>query len=302
VPVAGGPPNHLVDAGLRGGASGGMPAGVGYPHAGGATNGASASDYPTAAYTSTAGQPARRPEENSELPIFKAIEAVWFRTRGPGGAGGPQTFSNSGTFGPIGATGDSAAMHQPTVEAPAWRPHTPVQPPSEPLPRRPVTLPPSESIVESTGVQGWRSAEEDPSSSQSWQTTAPEEPAASQSWRTAETAATQTPATQTPATQTPAAQIPSDSAGAEPSGSHGWRTAADDGWKAATAAAEPANAGTTRSGLPKRVPQAQLVPGAVQTPEPTTTTRSRRSPDDVRGLLSAYHRGVQRGRSGNDHK
>ena len=60
------------------------------------------------------------------------------------------------------------------------------------------------------------------------------------------------------------------------------------------AAAEPVDAGTTRSGLPKRVPQAQLVPGGVQK---GPSTQNRRSPDEVRGLLSAYHRGVQRGRT-----
>jgi hypothetical protein len=60
------------------------------------------------------------------------------------------------------------------------------------------------------------------------------------------------------------------------------------------AAAEPADGGQTRSGLPKRVPQAQLVPGGVQTGD---RNQSRRSPDEVRGLLSAYHRGVQRGRT-----
>ncbi|MEU4782838.1 hypothetical protein, partial [Micromonospora sp. NPDC023633] len=60
-------------------------------------------------------------------------------------------------------------------------------------------------------------------------------------------------------------------------------------------AAAPATAGTTRSGLPKRQPQAQLVPGGI---EPRSgRDRSRRTPDEVRGLLSAYHRGVQRGRA-----
>jgi len=73
-----------------------------------------------------------------------------------------------------------------------------------------------------------------------------------------------------------------------------WRTAADEGWQRAMAAAEPPDAGTTRSGLPKRVPQAQLVPGGVQT---GARNQNRRSPDEVRGLLSAYHRGVQRGRT-----
>lgn len=77
-----------------------------------------------------------------------------------------------------------------------------------------------------------------------------------------------------------------------------WRTAADDGWRAAAAAIQPVVSATTRSGLPKRVPAAQLVPGAVET-RPANAT-SRRTPEEVRGLLSAYHRGVQRGRSGED--
>ncbi len=74
-----------------------------------------------------------------------------------------------------------------------------------------------------------------------------------------------------------------------------WRTAADEGWHRAMAAAAPDSAGTTRSGLPKRVPQAQLVPGGVQSGGARDQTR--RTPDEVRGLLSAYHRGVQRGRT-----
>jgi signal transduction histidine kinase len=74
-----------------------------------------------------------------------------------------------------------------------------------------------------------------------------------------------------------------------------WKTAADEGWKRAMQAAEPVDAGTTKSGLPKRVPQAQLVPGGVQSGG--QRNQNRRTPDEVRGLLSAYHRGVQRGRT-----
>jgi hypothetical protein len=85
--------------------------------------------------------------------------------------------------------------------------------------------------------------------------------------------------------------VPRPRSGADES----WRTAADEGWRRAERASEPVNAGTTRSGLPKRVPQAQLVPGGVDTS--TSRERARRTPDEVRGLLSAYHRGVQRGRS-----
>jgi signal transduction histidine kinase len=75
---------------------------------------------------------------------------------------------------------------------------------------------------------------------------------------------------------------------------NGWQTRADEGWRRANEAAVPSPAGHTRSGLPKRVPQAQLVPGGV---EPTGRERARRTPEEVRGLLAAYHRGVQRGRS-----
>ncbi|HKT05717.1 MAG TPA: hypothetical protein VJT31_39910, partial [Rugosimonospora sp.] len=73
-----------------------------------------------------------------------------------------------------------------------------------------------------------------------------------------------------------------------------WQTAADEGWHAARAAAQPDVGSVTDAGLPKRVPMAQLVPGGV---EKTPTNANRRSPEQVRGLLSAYHRGVQRGRS-----
>jgi len=78
------------------------------------------------------------------------------------------------------------------------------------------------------------------------------------------------------------------------SSSDGWRTAADEGWRRASALAEMKVTEVTRAGLPKRVPMAQLVPGGV---EKTATSVQRRTPEAVRGLLSAYHRGVQRGRT-----
>jgi signal transduction histidine kinase len=73
----------------------------------------------------------------------------------------------------------------------------------------------------------------------------------------------------------------------------GWRTRADEGWRAASAAQHPPTAGSTRSGLPKRAPQAQLVPGGVAA-KPTKLNRP--SAEELRGLLSSYQRGVQRGR------
>ncbi|MFC7527963.1 nitrate- and nitrite sensing domain-containing protein [Actinoplanes sp. GCM10030250] len=76
--------------------------------------------------------------------------------------------------------------------------------------------------------------------------------------------------------------------------SNPWQTAADDGWQAARKAAEAPVDTTTTAGLPKRTPMAQLVPGGV---DRGGTSVQRRTPEGVRGLLSAYHRGVQRGRT-----
>ncbi|MFI5496451.1 nitrate- and nitrite sensing domain-containing protein [Actinoplanes sp. NPDC051859] len=73
-----------------------------------------------------------------------------------------------------------------------------------------------------------------------------------------------------------------------------WQTAADEGWQAARKAAEMPVDTTTTAGLPRRTPMAQLVPGGVDRAE---TSVQRRTPEAVRGLLSAYHRGVQRGRT-----
>jgi len=73
-----------------------------------------------------------------------------------------------------------------------------------------------------------------------------------------------------------------------------WRSVADDGWQAAEAAMTPQDGGTTEIGLPRRVPMAQLVPGGV---DAAAAGSDRRTPEAVRGLLSAYHRGVQRGRN-----
>ncbi|MPZ27325.1 MAG: HAMP domain-containing protein [Micromonosporaceae bacterium] len=159
---------------------------------------------------------ARNPEATIELPIFKEMEAVWFRSHGSLDLGRQVNAPSAGHY-PAGPPPVRA-----TTAAPPAGP-----PPASPPPREPA----------GTG-------------------------------------------------QPPAAYD------ADPNES--WRTAADTGWHAAAAAAAPQPAGSTQSGLPKRVPQAQLVPGSVETPTPGASQR--RSPEEVRGLLSAYHRGVQRGR------
>ncbi|MGW5732778.1 MULTISPECIES: nitrate- and nitrite sensing domain-containing protein [Streptomyces] len=75
-----------------------------------------------------------------------------------------------------------------------------------------------------------------------------------------------------------------------------WRSSNDDRWQRAESLKEPKAGGVTPSGLPKRVPKANLVEGtAEQTPQGGPQVS--RDPEDVRGRLSNLRRGVQRGRS-----
>jgi signal transduction histidine kinase len=58
---------------------------------------------------------------------------------------------------------------------------------------------------------------------------------------------------------------------------------------------EPQASGVTPAGLPKRVPRANLAPGAAHS-SPQTGPQVSRDPEDVRGRLSDLRRGVQQGR------
>ena len=165
------------------------------------------------------------PEDGAEMPIFREMEAVWFRTHGQ----------------------DATQIF--TIPAGGY---------ASPPPSAAATSGPSDRIQARAPLPSRTPGE-----------SAPAEPVS------------------TPVTA-PAPAVPAPPGGA-------WRTAADEGWARANKAAEPVNAGSTRSGLPRRVPQAQLVPGGVESK--AVRQHKRRTPDEVRGLLSAYHRGVQRGRS-----
>ncbi|WP_162794757.1 hypothetical protein, partial [Nonomuraea lactucae] len=70
------------------------------------------------------------------------------------------------------------------------------------------------------------------------------------------------------------------------------------GWQAAQAAAEPAQGGVTSSGLPRRVPKANLVPGTASLAEPPATSPAPQiSPDRLRSRLSSFQQGVRQGRA-----
>ncbi|MBT2386318.1 nitrate- and nitrite sensing domain-containing protein [Streptomyces sp. ISL-11] len=75
-----------------------------------------------------------------------------------------------------------------------------------------------------------------------------------------------------------------------------WRSTNDERWHRAERLREPKAGGITPSGLPRRVPKANLVEGtAAQTPQ--GGPQISRAPEDVRGRLSNLRRGVQQGRS-----
>jgi hypothetical protein len=67
-------------------------------------------------------------------------------------------------------------------------------------------------------------------------------------------------------------------------------TVADDGWRAAAAEARPPTAGSTRSGMPRRIPGAQLVPGAAQ-PTAGQQVRPHRDPRRTAAGMAAFVRG-----------
>ncbi|MGW4073416.1 sensor histidine kinase [Streptomyces asiaticus] len=74
-----------------------------------------------------------------------------------------------------------------------------------------------------------------------------------------------------------------------------WQSENDQRWHRAERLREPKAGGVTSSGLPRRVPKANLVEGAAE-PTGQGGPQVSRAPEDVRGRLSNLRRGVQRGR------
>ncbi|MER8233929.1 nitrate- and nitrite sensing domain-containing protein [Streptomyces sp. NPDC094049] len=80
-------------------------------------------------------------------------------------------------------------------------------------------------------------------------------------------------------------------------GGAAWRTSPNDELvRQAERVRKPAAGGVTTSGLPRRVPKANLVPGTAQEQAHTAGPQVSRAPDDVRGRLTNLRRGIQQGR------
>ncbi|MFJ1930217.1 MULTISPECIES: nitrate- and nitrite sensing domain-containing protein [unclassified Streptomyces] len=98
---------------------------------------------------------------------------------------------------------------------------------------------------------------------------------------------------QEPLQQPPSAQQDTDGAD---DGTDGSRSANDERWERAEQLRDPKAGGVTPSGLPRRVPKANLVEGTAEQTQQGGPQVSR-APEDVRGRLSNLRRGVLRGRN-----
>ncbi|MFI2227378.1 sensor histidine kinase [Streptomyces fradiae] len=85
--------------------------------------------------------------------------------------------------------------------------------------------------------------------------------------------------------------------GGSDAAAQGWRTTPNDELvRQAERVRKPAAGGVTTSGLPRRVPRANLVPGTAQEQPHQSGPQVSRAPDDVRGRLTNLRRGIQQGR------
>jgi signal transduction histidine kinase len=79
-----------------------------------------------------------------------------------------------------------------------------------------------------------------------------------------------------------------------------WSSPADEGYRAARVAAEPASDETTTAGLPKRTPRANLVPGSVgggSGSEEAESAPPARSAETIRSRMASFQRGVRDARA-----
>ena len=78
-----------------------------------------------------------------------------------------------------------------------------------------------------------------------------------------------------------------------------WTSPADEGYRAARVAAEPASDETTTAGLPKRTPRANLVPGSVGGGggEEADGAPPARSAETIRSRMASFQRGVRDARA-----
>ncbi|MGV9631695.1 hypothetical protein ACWDTB_34840, partial [Streptomyces sp. NPDC003487] len=97
--------------------------------------------------------------------------------------------------------------------------------------------------------------------------------------------------------QQPQQQAPAPAAPQQRPAQSGWRSSPNDELvRQAERVRQPASGGVTTSGLPRRVPRANLVPGTAQQQQHQSGPQVSRAPQDVRGRLTNLRRGIAQGR------
>ncbi|MFE9255873.1 nitrate- and nitrite sensing domain-containing protein [Streptomyces sp. NPDC006879] len=137
--------------------------------------------------------------------------------------------------------------------------------------------------------QGGSAQQRGPAARQGQQGYAPQAPSAPQP----------TPPHTAPAAQPPARREPAGDALTATGSTQtvSWRQSPNDELgRQAERIRQPAAGGITTSGLPKRVPRANLVAGTAQEQAAQSGPQVSRAPDDVRGRLTNLRRGIQQGR------
>ncbi|MBX9395575.1 nitrate- and nitrite sensing domain-containing protein [Streptomyces sp. TRM72054] len=95
----------------------------------------------------------------------------------------------------------------------------------------------------------------------------------------------------------PAPQQPQGPSAPQRPAAPAWRSSPnDDLVRQAERVRQPAAGGVTTSGLPRRVPRANLVPGTAQQQQHQSGPQVSRAPQDVRGRLTNLRRGIAQGR------
>ncbi len=235
----------------------------------------------------------RNVDDTMELPIFREVESAWFRTSPSRPRTGSSTAASTAA-----SSAASTAEHRPTVSGLSRRASSTRS--SDEVSRSAAERPGTEwSDTERTG--SYRSGQQPGQQQSGSQWPGAERPGGDRPSATGRPDDGSSRQFSEPEQSSGRSERPAARAAEVPSAGRPdidpWQSAADKGWQAASAAApSDGPAETTGSGLPKRRPMAQLVPGGVEDVGEPVQVRER-SPEAVRGLLSAYHRGVQRGRA-----
>jgi len=88
---------------------------------------------------------------------------------------------------------------------------------------------------------------------------------------------------------------PNDDAGLQPLPP--WTSTGDEGWRAAKGAAAPSAGPLTSAGLPRRVPQANIVPGSAGGAKVAAPTNPALSAESARERMASFQQGVRRARA-----